>query len=92
VKKKRFREKGRYGSLSRAWDQVIREVLDGENAARTHVAGFEHGRVIVDVDCPILLQELGGFLQSHLLAALRRTPGAEDVAELRFRMRGRSGK
>lgn len=88
LKKKRFREKGKYLALSDAWHKVAADAIGEENAGRTRVSGFRHGRVTVDVECPVLLQELGGFLRTGLLALLRESRGGEDVVDLRFRMRG----
>jgi predicted nucleic acid-binding Zn ribbon protein len=79
---KRFYQKGRYGALVQAWEQTVGE----EIAARTRIAGFEHGRVSVEVDSPILHQELAGFMRCGILQELQSAPGGEDVAELRFRL------
>ena len=86
LKRKRFYEKGRYGALSHAWERVIGEVLGDEVAAQTCVTAYRHGLVTVDVACPVLLQEMGGFLRAKLLERLQSVPGGEDVGDLRFRM------
>ena len=86
LKGKRFSQKGRYGALSVAWRQVMEEVLGEECAGQTRIGSFSHGRVVVEVEGPVLLQELSGFLRQKLLERLRSLPGTEDVADLRFRL------
>jgi hypothetical protein len=92
LKAKRFSQKGRYGALSLAWRQVVEEVLGEECAGQTRVGSFSHGRVMVEVEGPVLLQELSSFLRQKLLERLRSHPGAEDVADLRFRLGQQSGR
>jgi predicted nucleic acid-binding Zn ribbon protein len=82
LKSKRFYEKGRYGRLVDAWREVVGEAI----AARTSIRAFEHGRLTVEVADAVLLHELSGFMREALLEELRRRPGGEDVAELRFRL------
>ena len=86
MRAKRFYQRSRYGGLSEAWRQAATEVVGEEVARRTRVGDVQHGRVIVEVDCPVLLQELSGFMQRELLSRLQALPGGEDAAELRFRM------
>lgn len=90
LKAKSFWQKGRYGPLAEAWDRMTRELLGEEVAGATRVGEFRHGRVTIETDSPILLQELGGFLCQRLLERLRTMPAGRDVRELRFRL-GRGG-
>jgi len=82
LRSKRFYERRKYGALVDAWRTVV-----GEDIARhTRIVAFEGGEVLVEVDAPVLLHELSGFMRSALLAHLQRTRGGEDVAALRFRL------
>jgi len=82
VRAKRFYEKAKYGALVEAWG----DVAGPEIAVRTRITGYKHGRLTVAVNCPVLLQELGGFLRAALLEKLRETPGGRDVVDIRFRL------
>ncbi len=82
LKSKRFYQRRKYGALVGAWQCTAGE----EIAAHCRIAAFEHGRLLVEVDEPILLHELAGFMRSTVLSELQGTPGGEDVAELRFRL------
>ena len=84
LKGKRFYEKKRYGALVEAWRQTVGE----EVAAHTRISRFDHGRLTVEVDTPILMHELTGFLRSAILQQIQSAPGGEDVADLRFRLGG----
>ncbi|MFP4028293.1 MAG: DUF721 domain-containing protein [Candidatus Brocadiia bacterium] len=80
LKQKRFYQKGRYSAVSRAWE----EVAGPEIASRTRIASYEDGKLRVEVESSVLLQELSGFMRETILEELRRTSGGEDVAEVRF--------
>lgn len=80
LKEKRFYEKSKFGALSGAW----REVVGDEIAARTKIVSYQHGRLRVEVDSSILLQELSGFMEHTILGELQQKSGGKDVAEIRF--------
>ena len=82
LKAKRFYQKKKYGSLVEAW----RATVGDEIAARTRINSFQHGRLSVEVNCPILMHELGSFMRSTVLDQLQQTPGGEDVVDVRFRL------
>jgi len=82
IKAKRFCGKTKYSALTAAWQGIVGE----EIASRTRIVNFEHGRVTVEVTDSTLQHELGGFMRAVLLEQLQRTPGGQDVAELRFRL------
>jgi len=82
MKRKRFSQKGRYAALTEAWRGIVGEGI----AARTRISSFAGGELIVDVDSPVLLQELTSFLKDQLLAELQSTEPGRDMAQLRFRL------
>ena len=84
LKAKRFYQKSRYGPLVAAWEEAV----GNEIASRTKISAYEHGHLTVEVDAPVLLHELSGFMRSALLEQLKRTRGSEDIVELRFRLGG----
>jgi len=85
LREKRFYERRKYGALVKAWQETV----GSEIASHTRIRAMAEGRLVVDVDSPVLLQELSGFMCGEILGRLQRAPGGEDVAELRFRL-GRS--
>jgi len=84
IRRKKFYEKGKFGPLCAAWARVVGEGV----AERTSLKSYREGRLLVEVDSPVLLQELSGFMTRSLLEELRRTPEGRDVAEVRFCLRG----
>jgi len=82
MRRKRFRQRAKYGRLAQAWEGVVGEQVAG----RTRIAGFREGVLLVEVSSPVLLQELHGFLRPVLLEQLRRTEGGRDVASIEFRL------
>ena len=82
VRRKRFRQKGRYSGLTEAW----RELAGQGVAARTRIRSFEEGRLVIEVETPALLHELNGFMKEHLLQGLQAMSAGRDVAELRLRL------
>ena len=86
LRAKRFYQKSKYGPLVTAWEEVAGE----EIASCTRIAGYEHGRLTIQVDSSVLMQELSGFLKSALLQELRRTPAGQDVVGIRFTLAGGS--
>jgi len=85
VRRKRFYEKGRFGSLARAWTEMVGEAI----ARRTRLRDFTDGTLTVEVDSPALLHELNGFMKESLLAGLRGGGEGRDVNALRFRLASR---
>ena len=82
LKAKRFYQKKKYGALVEAWQATVGD----EIAARTRISAFAHGHLSVEVNCPVLMQELGGFMRTAVLEQLQQTPGGEDVVDVRFRL------
>jgi len=82
LRAKRFHERKRYGALVEAWRQAVGEQV----AEHTRIGDFDRGRLVVEVDSPVLLQELRGFMESAILEQIRSAPGGAEVAELRFRL------
>jgi predicted nucleic acid-binding Zn ribbon protein len=86
LRAKRFYQKSKYGPLVTAWEEVVGE----EIASRTRIGAYEHGRLTIQVDSSVLMQELSGFLRSTLLQELRRKPAGQDVVDLRVTLAGGS--
>ena len=82
LRAKRFYERKRYGVLVEAWRLAVGEQI----AEHTRIGAFDRGRLVVEVDSPVLLQELRGFMEGAILEQLRAAPGGAEVAELRFRL------
>lgn len=80
LKKKRFYQKSKYGALSRAWKEVVGE----EIADETKIVSYKNGRLRVEVNSSVLLQELSGFMKDNILEELQQTSGGTDVSDLRF--------
>lgn len=80
MRKKKFREKGKYPGLTRAWSELVGEGIAGH----TKVREFSEGELVVEVDSSVLLHELNGFMKQRLLAGLQERNEARDVARLRF--------
>lgn len=83
LRRKRLHQKGKYGALSVAWEELVGEGV----ASRTRIGAFDEGELVVEVDSAALLHELNSFMKDQLLAGLRATDGGRDVAGLRFRLR-----
>jgi predicted nucleic acid-binding Zn ribbon protein len=83
LRSKKFREKGKYGALSRAWAELV----GAELAARTRVASLKNGTLAVEVDSSVLLHELDGFMKQELLTQFRAVEAGRDVARISFRLR-----
>ena len=84
IKKKRVRERSRYGAVVKAWRQVAGQDL----AEQTRVADFSDGTLVIEVESSVLMQELSGYMKPTLLQELKNTDGGRDVFELRFRLGG----
>ena len=82
LKAKRFYQKKKYGALVEAWQVTVGD----EIATRTKISSFAHGYLSVEVNCAVLMQELGGFMRTAVLEQLQHTPGGEDVVDVRFRL------
>ena len=80
VRRKRFFEKGKYGSLVAAWSELVGEQI----ANRTRIRSFKGGQLVIEVDSAVLLHELSSFMKEQLLAGLQTTEAGRDVANLRF--------
>ena len=61
LRRKKFREKGRYGALVDAWQELTGE----EIAARTQIRSFKDGELVIEVESSVLLHELNGFLKEQ---------------------------
>ncbi len=83
LRRKRFYEKSKFGGLVDAWRDVVGEALAGQ----TSITSYSQGLLKVEVDSPVLLQELAGFLTPVLLQQMRSTEAGRDVAEIRFCLR-----
>ncbi len=84
VRRKRIRERSRYGAVVKAWREVA-----GENIAdQTRVADFSDGTLVVEVESSVLMQELSGYMKPNLLQQLKDTEAGRDIFELRFRLGG----
>ncbi len=84
VRRKRVRERSRYGAVVKAWREAV-----GEDIAEvTRVADVDEGTLVVEVESPVMMQELSGYLKPTLLQEIRNTDGGRDVYELRFRLAG----
>ena len=84
IRKKRVRERSRYGAVVKAWREAVGEEL----ADVTRVADLDEGTLLVEVESPVLMQELSGYMKPTLLQEVRNAEGGEDVFELRFRLAG----
>jgi predicted nucleic acid-binding Zn ribbon protein len=82
LKHKRFHEKGRFGPLSDEWQALVGD----EWAARTKISAFKEGVLVVEVDSPVLLHEMTGFLRGQLLAGLQASAAGRDVVDLRLKL------
>lgn len=80
LKQKRFYQKSKYGALARAWTKAAGE----EISSCTKISSFRHGRLRINVNSSIMLQELSGFRKQSLLNRLQETEGGEDVIDLQF--------
>ena len=84
VRKKRLRERSRYGAVVKAW----REVAGEDIADQTRVADFSDGTLVVEVESSVLMQELSGYMKPTLLQELKNTETGRDIFDLRFRLGG----
>jgi len=84
LRKKRFLGKGKYSGIVRAWERIVGPGL----AEHSCVCSFSHGIIVIEVDNPVLLQELSGFMKDKLLNAMQETDEARDAADLRFKLSG----
>lgn len=82
LRRKRFFEKGKYGPLAEAWQELVGEGI----AARTKIRSFTGGKLVVEVGSSSLLHELNGFLKDSLLEGLRGVKAGRDVAGIEFRL------
>jgi len=80
LREKKYYNKGRYGALRRAWQEVV----GAEISAATRIIAYEHGKVKVSVDSPVLLHSLKGFMRHSILEELNNTDGGESVKEIFF--------
>ena len=67
--------------LERAWEAVA----GPEIAARTRVAALRRSTLDIDVDGPVLMQELTSFHKRRLLAELRKRLPGTMLTDLKFR-------
>lgn len=82
MRRKRFEQKSKYGSLVDAWAELVGD----EVAARTRICAFDEGQLLVEVNSSALLHELNGFMKQQILASLQAGDAGRDVAEIRFRL------
>ena len=82
LRRKRFVEKGRYGALVAAWQDLVGDGV----AEHTRVRAFKEGKLVVEVDSPTLLHELNGFLKDSLLRGLRESKAGRDIAQMELRL------
>jgi predicted nucleic acid-binding Zn ribbon protein len=80
LRRKKFHEKGKFGALVSAWGAVVGEGV----AARTNIRSFKDGNLVIEVDSPVLLHELCGFMKQQLLLGLQATEAGRDVAQIRL--------
>ena len=82
IKRKRFFQKRKYRGLTAAWTEVVDDFV----ADHSRISGYAEGVVTVEVDSPVLLQELSSFMKPDLLRRLQAEEGGKDVADVRFRL------
>ncbi len=80
LREKTFHQKGRHTALSDAWAAIVGEAI----AERTRIRSFEGGELVVEVNSPVLLHELNGFMREQLLSAIQQRRAGRDVAALKF--------
>ena len=85
VKKNRLRSRLKWRRLTAAWEAAV----GSETAGHSRVASFSNGRLTIEVDSPMLLQQLRGFRKREILRHIRQNPETSDVTDLRFKI-GRS--
>ncbi|MCK4373950.1 MAG: DUF721 domain-containing protein [Candidatus Brocadiae bacterium] len=88
LRRKKFREKGKYGALVDAWCELVGEAI----AARTGIRSFKDGELVIEVDSSALLHELNSFMKQQLLQGLRESRGGRDVAALRLCLSARKAR
>jgi predicted nucleic acid-binding Zn ribbon protein len=67
--------------LERAWAAAV----GAEHEEQTRVLGFRRGVFEVEVNSPVLLQELASYQKRKLLAKLRASLPNHTLTDLRFR-------
>jgi len=82
LRRKKFYQKGRYGPLRKAWQDLVGEAV----ARRTHIRSFARGKLVIEVSSATLLHELNNFMEAQLLRELQATAAGRDIASLRFRL------
>lgn len=82
LREKKFYQKGKFGPLSKAWEELIGESL----ASCTKIVSFDDGELVVEVDSPSLLHEINNFMTEMLLDGLQETKAGRDIESLRFRL------
>jgi predicted nucleic acid-binding Zn ribbon protein len=68
--------------LERAWASAV----GAENEGHTRVLGLRRGIFEVEVNSPILLQELASYQKRQLLAKLRKSLPNHTLTDVRFRI------
>src|SRR5262245_9425928 len=67
--------------LERAWAEAV----GAEHAKQTRVGNLRRGILEVEVNSPILLQELAHYHKRQLLQKLRETLAEQTINDIRFR-------
>ena len=76
------RSRSRFRKLNRRWTELVGETI----AARTRIRAYDKGELLVEVDSPVLLHELSGFMKRELVRGLQESPGSRDIVKIRFRL------
>jgi predicted nucleic acid-binding Zn ribbon protein len=74
----------KYRRLARAWADAV----GPDDAAISRVAGFDKGKLSVEVASPALMQSLRGFRYREILRCVRQNDGARDVRRIQFKLVG----